>query len=517
MPADSIAGSKCSRGSRNVYRAIASHTQEDLFGASQGKAESEREVAITGKDTVTVRRKGGSAGNAKSRVQDVAVINASDLHAIQNRASNLSKGQALEEAKRREEEMREREEKSRARRVKMQEMEILRKKNQMKGEFDKEAEQKANGVKQRAKDKLDEAKDEVKEMNQMMLYSKVVTVRDAQIMEKRMIQAEKAAEEKRLDDLMEQERLKTIKLYEERDRARQEGQRKGAQVIIEQIKQRQVVRMKEEEARDQERLFVMKQIESNKADEQRVQEEKEEAAKKLMAEVAIANDASMKIKDGKMVAEKLENMRILKYQEEKQAREAALEAEKQAEQARKIAETERLRTMQEKASDKVAEMDALRAKRANEAAERAARKKEACEKKKVDERNAELVHARRLQQQEKERRLAEQAKFERDEFERIIEVQMQQEESEKVKQDANHAIRMTHCEELKQQIAAREEKALQDRRNALEEGNIVRSDLAAEKRKLDSIKNRKIKELQKQGVPEKYWSELAKKKYNGDK
>jgi len=424
----------------------------------------------------------------------------------------LSKEQAKEEMLRKEQERIEREEKSRARRAKMQDMEAERKKKGMTSQFDEEREVVASGVKQRAKDKIDESKDEVKEMNKMMLYSKVVTVRDAQIMERRMIQAERAHEEKHLDQLMELERLRTLKLYEEREKTRHEGQRKGAQVIVDQIKERQVQRMKEEEQRDLERVFVVKQIQEVKDDEVKAQEAKEEAAKKLMGEVKTANEAAMKIKDGKMVAEKLENMRILKYQKDKLAREEQLEREYAEEQARKVAETDRLRAMQEKASDKVAEMDALRAKRANESAERVAREKEAVEKKKVDERNAELVYARKLQQQEKERRLAEQAKYERDEFERIIEVQMQQEDAEKVKQAEGKKVRMQHCEELKQQIAAREEKSLQDRRNALEEGNIVRTDLAAERRKLEAIKERKIAELKKQGVPEKYWSELARKK-----
>ena len=62
---------------------------------------------------------------------------------------------------------------------------------------------------------------------------------------------------------------------------------------------------------------------------------------------------------------------------------------------------------------------------------------------------------------------------------------------------------MDHCDELRQQIAAREEKALQERRGQLEEGNHIRQQLAAERRKLEGIKARKIADLQKSGVPEK--------------
>merc|ERR1719412_489934 len=106
-------------------------------------------------------------------------------------------------------------------------------------------------------------------------------------------------------------------------------------------------------------------------------------------------------------------------------------------------------------------MDALRAKRAMEAAERAARQKEKMERDRQDAINKELTAARKQQQSEKERRLGEQAKFERDEFERIIEVQMQQEEAERQRQAEEKGMRVEHSNELRGQIAGREERAYQ--------------------------------------------------------
>merc|ERR1719284_1718556 len=147
-----------------------------------------------------------------------------------------------------------------------------------------------------------------------------------------------------------------------------------------------------------------------------------------------------------------------------------------------------------------------------EAAERAARSKEEAERKRQEEIQNELDIARRRQQAEKERRLGEQAKFERDEFERIIEVQMQQEEAERQRQAEEKSMRIQHSQELRSQIAAREEKSYQERRDFLEEGNTVRATIGAERKKLEKIKTRKIDELKKCGVPEKYWAELARKK-----
>merc|ERR1711998_437993 len=179
--------------------------------------------------------------------------------------------------------------------------------------------------------------------------------------------------------------------------------RRGAQVIIEQIKDRQALRMREEEQRDQERAFILRQIDALKQEEVEQQKAKKIAAHRLMDEVNTANSAAMKIKEEKMLAEKLEDQKILEYQRQKEVRERELEEEKARLAAEKEKETAKLRAMQEKAQDKAAEMDALRAKRAVEAAERVARQKERMEKERLEEINKELTHARRQQQAEKER------------------------------------------------------------------------------------------------------------------
>merc|ERR1719297_253449 len=185
-----------------------------------------------------------------------------------------------------------------------------------------------NSVLERARNMLDEDMDDVKHMNQMMLYTKVVTIRDAQVQEKRMVQAEKEEEERQLDAMMEIERLKALKMYEVREKERLESQRSGAKVIIEQIKDRQAQRMRDEEQRDQERAFILKQIEALKAEEVEQQRQKKMAADRLMQEVNHANDAAMKIKEEKMLAEKLEEQKIIEYQEAKELRDRQLEEEK---------------------------------------------------------------------------------------------------------------------------------------------------------------------------------------------
>lgn len=57
--------------------------------------------------------------------------------------------------------------------------------------------------------------DDVKHMNQMVLYSKVVTIRDKQLQENQRLEKEYVDEQKKLDLMMEIERLKLLKKEEE--------------------------------------------------------------------------------------------------------------------------------------------------------------------------------------------------------------------------------------------------------------------------------------------------------------
>ena len=67
---------------------------------------------------------------------------------------------------------------------------------------------------------MDEQLDDVKKMNEMVLQSKVVTIRDKQIKENKQLELEYLEEQKKLDLLMEIERLKSLKEEEEREMRR---------------------------------------------------------------------------------------------------------------------------------------------------------------------------------------------------------------------------------------------------------------------------------------------------------
>lgn len=103
-----------------------------------------------------------------------------------------------------------------------------------------ENKQRQDGMLSRAQMLLDEQLDDVKQMNQMVFYSKVVTVRDRQLEESKQLEEEYIAEQRKLDLMMEIERLKKIKEEEDREASRVIQRRKGRQVIVDQINDRNV-------------------------------------------------------------------------------------------------------------------------------------------------------------------------------------------------------------------------------------------------------------------------------------
>lgn len=124
--------------------------------------------------------------------------------------------------------------------------------------------------------------DDVKEMNKMVMYAKCVTIRDKQLVEKQNIHDEKKLQEKRKDLMMEIERLKKIKYYEELEKRKKEELREGHHKIIEQIKERELVRLREKEELEKEGQAMIKAIKQLEVEEQNKQLKKKADAKVLL-------------------------------------------------------------------------------------------------------------------------------------------------------------------------------------------------------------------------------------------
>ena len=96
---------------------------------------------------------------------------------------------------------------------------------------------------------------------QLILNAKCHAIRDAQLIEKVQIKKEQLEEEKRLDEMMEVERLKALNEYEEREKGAHFERLKGAKVIQLQITDNEQGRLLEEERKDQEtKVFIHSHI-----------------------------------------------------------------------------------------------------------------------------------------------------------------------------------------------------------------------------------------------------------------
>jgi len=350
-------------------------------------------------------------------------------------------------------------------------------------------------------------------MNQMMLYAKVVTIRDAQLSEKKVMQKEKLEEERRLDTIMEVERLKALKMYEERESRRKEDQKNGAQVIVNQMREREHERVRQMELQDQERNAMLAQNAEMKEEEIREVMRKKDAGKKLLEEVAKSNAEQIDLKKRAGEAEIEDDRRIAMYLRDKETRDQARMQSESAVKAEKERETQRLRAMQEKMADKQAELDALRAKRAAEEAERQWRKQQQLAAEREATILSSLDQAREAQKLEKERRLIEQAQQEKEEFDRILRVQRSTEEAEHSKKVKKLYAARDHMEELQAQILMNAEVRKKNRCDFLDEGVQQKTRMEAGRLKLEHIKADKLSTLTRAGVPDKYTVDLAHKKF----
>lgn len=111
-----------------------------------------------------------------------------------------------------------------------------------------------------AKKAKEDAYDATKEMDQMLKYAKVVTIRDKQVAEhKRMEEIYKKKEEK-LDLMMEMERLKELKFQQDKEATLKKQRYDGARIVIDQIKEKELRRMKEREQKIREGEIMKEQI-----------------------------------------------------------------------------------------------------------------------------------------------------------------------------------------------------------------------------------------------------------------
>lgn len=116
------------------------------------------------------------------------------------------------------------------------------------------------------------------------------------------------------------------------------------------------------------------------------------------------------------------------------------------------------------------------------------------------------------QKVEKELRLAEQAKLEKEEYSKIIDAQLKAQEEERRKEEERTKTRYEHNNELRRQIKVRDELEKQKKRENLEDGRKMKQKVLATKNHIERIKEEKLAELRDLNVQDKYVTPLVKYK-----
>ena len=225
---------------------------------------------------------------------------------------------------------------------------------------------------------------------------------------------------------------------------------------------------------------------------------------KKLKESLEANRLAILEKQRKIQEEKEEDLRIEKYNIDKALKEEMAFQEKKRLEHEKEMELQKMREKQEKAQDKMAELDAIRAKRAVEEKESRERKKEKEELMLKQKKIQDLLLANARQKLDKELQLAEEAKKEQEEFERIIKEHEKEIEASKERERIKLKKMLDHNKDLRIQIAQKEERERLNKREILEEGrkNKQKNDIYSES--IEAIRKDKIRQLREMNINEKY-------------
>ena len=505
-----VSASSSRASSSHRYRTVSkgSEVDESLFESTKPGARTTKGA----KKKVQIESFQAQQPTFPIESMDNVMISTGDLHRMRGSSNILSPEQVarIKKAKMaaREKEMAQ----SKLRKQQMLKLEEERKKRMPPTETERLKDLRDQKTLSRAEYLQQEEHDDVKSMNRMLLYAKCVTIRDQQIKDKqRMMEAEEE-EERKMDLMMEVERIKALQAYREREVQRAAERKRGAQILNMQITEREKDRIKIEELRDQEREHMLQEIARMKEEEQKRIVERKEQGRRMLEEVAMSNMEQIERKKLIKIAEDEEDRRITLYLKEKDAKEQKLLEEKERIAKEKELETARLRAQQEKVKDRQAELDELRARRAQEAYEREWREKERREIERVRKIHKDLAESREAQKQYKLKQLADMATMEEIDFKRIISANRKKDNEERNASDQQMDIRRNHRNELLAQIQANEEYRHKERSEYLEEGKKLRNQHQEQKMKLEHIKMKKLKELEELGVPAKYRAELERKR-----
>lgn len=201
MP-QSVAGSVRSKKSYRSVHSKKSFVDESLFGSGKKKSGGNT-MARAGATIVSINElRKVRDQTEKGQQKDAIILPKSELDRIRLASKIVTKDEKMQETQIAKEQIEQQRVMNEARKKRMRQMDKERANKLPPSEFQVEENKKKTGLLKTAQQALDEEKDDVKTMNQMVLYSKCVTIRDKQIEEQKRLEQEYVEENKRLGNLV---------------------------------------------------------------------------------------------------------------------------------------------------------------------------------------------------------------------------------------------------------------------------------------------------------------------------
>ena len=351
---------------------------------------------------------------------------------------------------------------------------------------------------------VDKNDDAIKDLNILCKYAKIATIRDKQLDERKMMENLYKDKEKKLDLMMELERLKEIKFVEDREKETKKLNNERQQIIIDQILDNERVRIKKREMIEKEKLQMKLQLEKFEEEEKKRILHEKQLKEQIIKQCLDVDKYAILLKQKKKIEEKEEELKDAKYNIEKAKKEEEYLKEKKRIALEKEKEIQLMREKQKKAQDKQAELDAIRAQRDYEEAERKAILKEKQEEIMKQRKLRECIEDNEMHKKTKEKQMADHLNNEKEEYEKLEKERQRQLEEEKEKQRKKIQLMMENGDFVKNQIQEKAEKDKILMKEKYEEGRKLKQLHDAYYNSIEMIKQQKIAELRALNIKDKY-------------
>eukprot|EP01041_Mallomonas_annulata_P012378 gene12378-26035_t len=439
---------------------------------------------------------------------NAVVIGRYELEQIKNAAIIKTDAEIIAERERTLTIKEENERKARERKQRMIMLEEEAKKHTKKSDVELEEEAKRDVIRKMAQNKIQEDTQLNKMIQTLTARAAAFTIRDQQIADKRRLEEDEAEYEKRMDLIMELDRLKDLKRREDEDAQKRVKRVEARQVIMEQIDVRQRSKLLQAEAREQENVMMRSTMKKYEDEDKNIATRKQAEIERSKIEVFNANaEAIMRKKEAK-VREKHEVEEILRYQAMKDAELARREEDEKLLDRQKKERQAKLLAMQERSQNKQAEVDELRARRAEESREREARRRERedAEKKRIE--MSRVMDDRSKQAEAKREREEIERRMTENEFRKTLEYSESQSISEQREALRKKEAAKHHRDQVQKQIEEAEMARKRERAQKFEEGAKLREVEVRQLAELAVMKDHMLKNLEGKGIDPVYLTEM---------